>query len=101
MTIFEKWHRRWLHRNVLRTADEHGLVTLVESFGEGGWPGWATAAAAFHGRPGTGVRRLVDRWHVRWLMWRLDAMVASGRYRYCKIDEDTICIAAYIEPASR
>ncbi len=82
MRMLDTWHRRWLREELGRAEDEEDHVTLTEVMALDGWSGWVTAAAVDQGRLSAGVGRALHRWHVRWLMGHLDAMVASGQYGY-------------------
>ena len=82
MKMVDTWHRHWLREELGRAGDEEGHVTLAQVMTLDGWSGWVTAAAVDQGRLAAAVGRGLRRWHVRWLMGHLDAMVASGQYGY-------------------
>ena len=62
-------------------------MTLAQVMTLDGWSGWVTAAAVDQGRLSAAAGRPLHRWHVRWLMGNLDAMVASGQDGYYEADD--------------
>lgn len=91
MSLIERWHFRWLRRQLERDAAQGGEdVSFAQVEALDGWSGWVTGDVAATGTTPRGLRRALHSWHVRWVLRRVDAQVASGEYSCCEEGDDIV-----------